>query len=755
MIQSNPNNKNLSKTYEHKLQDYIKEENKKQLISPLKSLAYFTSASGIIALVLEVRYFAAHSVQIYTSRLSSILVAFLILLISNTKFGKKYSVPLIHILLLSIILSFGVMIYLIPKTLIFNSHLISLIIFIAALFLSWEVTNQIFVAIYYNVVFATSIILNSKEIYILPNMVESVILVLIISIMAIIASYINYRLRLEAFTKGYEVSLSERKFRNIFDNSAEGIFQISIKGNLITVNPSIVKLLGYSNEEEILKLNFIKDFFIRETDWELLNKLLDKQGKVKNYRVQFRKKDGNEITVRMNVRVNLNDDGSTFFEGSIQDITQQVQAENEKQKALEALREEKLKSDINAKKAQQESNFKSKFLANMSHEVRTPMNSVMGFLTLIENDLFDSKEELKNFSRDARLAAESLLDIINNILDISKIEAGKMDLDEVDFNVNAEIHKAVSIVAQAAKQKGIQIEENISEEIPKSVFGDPTRFRQIILNLLSNAVKYTDEGKVSILSKVNAKSANAIELVTVIEDTGQGIPTEKIQLLFEPYVQVKNKKGKKEGTGLGLVISKEFIKLMGGDIRVESKVGVGSKFTFTVKLKSNLEPLPDYITPEIETDPKPVVAEQSLQKTGEISSGTGEFKYNSSAKKKILLVEDNPISQNLEMKILREVGYDVDAVSNGFDAIEAIKTGSFDVVLMDVEMTDMDGITATKKVRELPGVNGKIPIIAVTAHSSMKDREKCLAAGMDDYIAKPINIHFLKLTIDQWLNNSK
>lgn len=755
MIQSNPNNKQLSKTYENKLQDYIKEENKKQLISPLRSLAYFTSASGIIALVLEVRYFAAYSVQIYTSRLSSILVAFLILLVSNTKFGKKYSVPLIHLLLLSIILSFGVMIYLIPKTLIFNSHLISLIIFIAALFLSWEVTNQIFVAIYYNVVFAISIILNSNQIYILPNMVESVILVLIISVMAIIASYINYRLRLEAFTKGYEVSLSERKFRNIFDNSAEGIFQISTKGNLITVNPSIVKLLGYSNEEEILKYNFIKDFFIRETDWELLSKLLDKQGKVKNYRVQFRKKDGSEITVRINVRVNLNDDGSTFFEGSIQDITQQVQAENEKQKALEALREEKLKSDINAKKAQQESNFKSKFLANMSHEVRTPMNSVMGFLTLIENDLFDSKEELKNFSRDARLAAESLLDIINNILDISKIEAGKMDLDEIEFSVHAEIHKAVSIVAQAAKQKGILIEENISEEIPKTVFGDPTRFRQIILNLLSNAVKYTEEGKVSVLSKLSAKSANAIELLTVIEDTGQGIPTEKIQMLFEPYVQVKNKKGKKEGTGLGLVISKEFIKLMGGDIRVESKVGVGSKFTFTVKLKSNLEPLPDYTTPGIETGPEPVVAEQIFRKTGEVSPATGEFKYNSSSKKKILLVEDNPISQNLEMKILREVGYDVDAVSNGFDAIEAIKTGSFDVVLMDVEMTDMDGITATKKVRELPGVNGKIPIIAVTAHSSMKDREKCLAAGMDDYIAKPINIHFLKLTIDQWLNNSK
>ncbi len=749
MINNSPNTRLLTKTYEHKLQEFIKEENKKQLISPLRSLAYFTSASGILALVLEVRYFAQHSVQIYSSRLTSILIAFFILLISNTKFGKKFSVLLIHFLLLSIIVSFGVMIYLIPKTLIFNSHLISLIIFIAALFLSWEVTNQIIVAIYYNVVFAVSIILSSREIFILPNMIESVILVLIISIMAIIASYINSRLRLDAFTKGFEVSLSERKYRNIFDNSAEGIFQVLPKGNLLIVNPAFVKLLGYSADEEILKLNFIKDFFIRESDWELLNKLLDKQGKVKNYRVQFKKKDGSEITVRLNVRVNLNEDGSTYYEGSIQDITQQVQAENEKQKALEALREEKMKADISAKKAQQESNFKSKFLANMSHEVRTPMNSVMGFLTLIENDLFESKEELKNFSRDARLAAQTLLDIINNILDVSKIEAGKMDLDDVEFSVREEVHKAVSIITQAAKQKGITIEENIKEEVPQTVYGDPTRFRQIVLNLLSNAVKYTDEGKVIIASRVTTKSSSAIELTTTIEDTGHGIPSEKIPMLFEPYVQVKSKKGKKEGTGLGLVISKEFIKLMGGDIKVESKIGVGSKFTFVIKLKTQPDSASKSVVDEIDVLADTVEAEQDR------SPKTGEHKFENGLKKKILLVEDNPISQNLEMKILKEVGYDVDAVSNGYDAIEAVKTGTFDVVLMDIEMTDMDGITATRKIRELNGQNGKIPVIAVTAHSSMKDREKCLAAGMDDYIAKPINIHFLKLTIDQWLNSSK
>jgi PAS domain S-box-containing protein len=712
----------------------------------LKSLAYFTSASGIIALILEVRYFAEHSVQIYTSRVSSILLAFLILLISNTNVGKKFSVLLIHLLLLSIIVSFGVMIYLIPKTLIFNSHLISLIIFIAALFLSWEVTNQIIVAIYYNAVFATSIIMSSKEIYILPNMVESVILVLIISIMAIIASYINYRLRHEAFTKGYEVSLSERKFRNIFENSAEGIFQITPKGKIVTVNPALVKLMGYSNDEEINKTNFISDFFIRESDWDLLFKLLDKQGKVKNYRVQFKRKDNSEMTVRINVRVTLDDDGVTYYEGSIQDITQQVQAENERQKALEELRQEKLKSDFSAKKAQQESNFKSKFLANMSHEVRTPMNSVMGFLTLIENDLFESKEELKNFAKDARLAAESLLEIINNILDISKIEAGKMDLDELAFDIREEISKAMAIIGQAARQKGIAIEQKINEDIPKTVFGDPTRFRQIILNLMSNAVKYTDEGRILFTTVIQSKSDDFIELYTTVEDTGHGIPHEKIPMLFEPYVQVKSKKGKKEGTGLGLVITKEFVKLMGGEVKVESKLGVGSKFMFTVKLK-----LHEKASIEISEAPKSETL-ASIEKPSEIKFKTGEFRFDSPSRKKVLLVEDNPISQNLEMKILKEVGYDVEAVSNGHDAIEAIKRGIFDVALMDVEMTDMDGITCTKKVRELPEPVGKIPIIAVTAHSSMKDRERCLAAGMDDYIAKPINIHFLKLTIDQWLN---
>lgn len=747
MTKSKPAVKNLSKTLEIKVHEFVKEENKKLLLPPFQSLAIFAAAAGIVALIFEVIYFSEHSAQLYISRVSSIAISFLLLLVSNSNFGRKYPALLVHILLLTIISSFAIMIYFEPETVVFNSHIISLIIFTAALFLSWEVSNQIIVAVYYNLVFIASIVFSSTTPKLMPNLVESIVLLVLISVIAVIASYINYRLRHDAILKGYEVQLSERKYRTLFENSAEGIFQITPKGKLITVNPSFTKMLGFQNDDEITKLNFVDDLFKRKADWELLNKLLEKQGKVRNYRVVLTKKDGLEITARMNVRINVDDEENiTYYEGSMQDITQQVQAESERQKALDALRHEKMKSDIAARKAQQESTYKTKFLASMSHEVRTPMNSVMGFLTLIENDLFESKEELKGFARDAGMAAESLLDIINNILDISKIEAGKMELEESDFKIREEIDKVFSIVGQVVKQKGISLEKVIDNELPDLIWGDSTRYRQIVLNLVNNAVKFTDVGTVTVRVLINSKSSSTIELKTIIEDTGQGIPSEKIPMLFEPFVQVKSKKGAKEGTGLGLVIAKEFVKLMDGDINVESRVGTGSKFFFTVKmkLKGGVDIIEGELSDEITSESD---IEMPVQETVDAAK-------EASRKKKILLVEDNPISQNLELKILREVGYEVEAVSSGQEAIDSAESGIFDLVLMDVEMLDMDGLTATKKIREIPGRIGKIPIIAVTAHSSMKDREKCLAAGMDDYIAKPINIHFLKLTIDQWLHTT-
>ncbi|MBI5808200.1 MAG: response regulator, partial [Ignavibacteriales bacterium] len=584
-------------------------------------------------------------------------------------------------------------------------------------------------------------------IYLLPNLIESVILVLIISVMAIVASYINNELRKQAIFKNFLVSISEKKYRNLVENSPEGIFQFTPEGKLVTLNPALQKLLGYQIEEDIKKLVLPIDVFKRKTDWDLLLKLLEKQGKVRNYRVPFKKKDGTEITVRMNVRKNEDDENyPLLYEGSLQDISQQVQAELEKQKALDALRLEKMKADTAAKKAQQESQFKSKFLANMSHEVRTPMNAVMGFLTLIENDLFESREELKSFAKDARVAAESLLGIINNILDLSKVEAGKMELDIVEFDLREEVSKVISIMGQQAKTKGLLIEEYVHPEIPNKIYGDPTRFRQILINLVGNAVKFTDNGKVGVEVDIKSKDEdeNIIELQTTVYDTGPGIPQEKLNMLFEPFMQIKGKKSAKEGSGLGLMIAKEFIKLMNGEINVESKVGVGSKFIFTTKMKLHNHEA-------IKTEE--VTEEKHFDEAIEIKNKVEKKVLTN--RKKLLLVEDNPISRNLETKILKEVGYDVEAVASGSEAVEAIKTGNYNLVLMDVEMSGMDGLEATKKIRELEKPFSTIPIIAVTAHSSMKDRERCLAAGMDDYISKPINIHFLKITIDQWLKTER
>jgi PAS domain S-box-containing protein len=746
------NKKATRTTSELRKINHFKEESKKSLIAPFQSLAKFTAIAGIIALVFEVRYFSEFSYLVYLSRVTSILLAFLLLIISYTKTGKQHPVILIHTLLITIITSFGVIIYLYPKTLTFNSHIIGLIIFTAALFLSWDVKNQIIAAVYYIVVFAASIILNEQAMSMLLSGIESVVLVIIISIMAIIASYINYKLREEAVLSSYETNVSERRFRNLFENAAEGIFQINSEGIIFTINPSFVRMLGYTSEDELKKVNAIESIFKTSTDFDLLKKLLEKQGKVRNYRVQLKKKDGHEITVRMNVR--LNDEEANqkdIYEGSLQDITQQVIAETERQKAIDALKSEKNKADIAAKKAQQESKFKTKFLASMSHEVRTPMNSVMGFLTLVENDLFENKEELKQFSKDAKLAAESLLDIINNILDISKIEAGKMELDEEEFEITGEINKAVSILKQTAKNKGLDLELNIDENIPKVMFGDPTRYRQIAVNLIANAVKYTDVGSVKVNLNLITRKDNIIEIGTEIIDTGRGIAPEQIPQLFEAYSQIKNKNSAKEGTGLGLVISKEFVKLMGGEIKVESRVGFGSKFSFTVKFKESLNP----VSKQLKSD-MPVEELQFKMNDFELSeSNENNSNEKPNRKKKLLLVEDNPISQNLELKILKEVGYDVEAVGTGQDAIEAVFTDRFDLVLMDVEMQGMDGLTATKRIRESGRKSSKVPIIAVTAHSSMKDREVCLAAGMNDYIAKPINIHFLKITIDQWLTSER
>src|SRR3989304_7291517 len=303
----------------------LKRKTEDFLITPIKVMSLLIAVSGLFAMMFEVRYFEQFSLQVYITRLLATLIAFSILVITNTPFGKKKPVLLVHILLITIIVSSGYMIYLIPSTLITNSQIVGLMIFTSALFLSWEVKNQIIVAIYYNLVFSFAIIVNDGSIYFLPNMYESVVFVLFLSILSVIGSAVNFKLRLQAAKNAAKVVASERRFRSIFNNSAEGIFQSTLDGKFIIANTSMAKLLGYSDPSDLLQVNIATEIFKSQEDREKLINLIMKRGSVEDYQITLKKKNGEDIIVKLNDRIfYAEEDQSGYLEGSIRDITQQV-----------------------------------------------------------------------------------------------------------------------------------------------------------------------------------------------------------------------------------------------------------------------------------------------------------------------------------------------------------------------------------------------------------------------------------------------
>ena len=723
------------------------EQTKELLVTPLKVMALLIAVSGLFAMIFEVRYFTQYSVNVYFTRLLATLISFAVLVLMNTKIGRERPIVFVHLLLMTIIISSGYMIYLMPKTLIVNAQIVGLMIFTSALFLSWDVKNQIIVAIYYNAVFAAAILLNDVSIYFLPNMYESVIFILFLSIISVIGSAVNYKLRMQLAEKSYHVELSENKYRSIFDNSIEGMFQTSLSGRFLTINPALVKILGYRRKEELMKLNIEFDVYKYAGERNKLIKELLEKGEVKNKQLTLKKKDGSDVIVRLNDRIYIDNDGNkTYFEGTMQDITEQVLADSSRRKAEEELRKEKLRSDTLAKEALQSNMVKSQFLANMSHEIRTPMNGIIGFLSLIESGSYNNVEEMKQFANNARSSAESLLDIINDILDLSKIESGKMPLEKIDFNLDDIIEESISILSPKIMDKGLKVEKEIDTHTPLYLKGDPKRIRQIFINLLSNAVKFTEKGSIKVYITSKEIDTNTFEIFASVQDTGIGIPSDRMDLLFKPFSQLDGSHTRKYGgTGLGLAICKEFINLMGGDIGIDSTKNVGSKFYFTMQLEQG--------------DKEKVVSPDSLVSSGlkekgikEISENKIQLTKDSRGAFKILLAEDNFINQKVALRIMSEAGYKADAVMNGFQAVKAVEENRYDVILMDVQMPEMDGMTATRKIRELKSENKNVPIIAITAHALMGDKEKCLEAGMDDYLSKPIKSQVLIQKIDKWLN---
>ena len=471
--------------------DRIKEETGKYLVTPLKVIAMMVAISGIFAMIFEVRHHAEYSFQIYFVRLLATLIAFIILVFLNSKNATKYSIPLVHILLLTIIASSAIMILLIPNSLIVNSQIVGLMIFTSAMFLNWEIKNQILVAIYYNIVFAVAILFNDQQIYFLPNMFESLIFVLFLSLLSVAGSAINFRMRLLVAENALRVEQSEKKFRAIFNNSSDGIYQSTFQGDFITANDALVKMMGLEKLDDLI-VTRVPEYYKNPTFREKLLSELRKNGSVEDFVINIVDKNKKELTVKLNARIVSDEISNTsYIEGTMRDVTSELVALEQRRLAELELKAEKEKSDALAKEAMKLSTAKSRFLANMSHEIRTPMNGIIGFLSLIENESYRNDDELKQFIRSAKLSAESLLETINAVLDLSKIEAGKIELENLNFNLKKVVTQAISIISPKAKEKSLNITLEIPEEKNLNFIGDPTRIRQIFLNLLSNAVKFT------------------------------------------------------------------------------------------------------------------------------------------------------------------------------------------------------------------------------------------------------------------------
>ena len=527
----------------------------------------------------------------------------------------------------------------------------------------------------------------------------------------------------------------EAQYQVIFDTSNEGVIRIDENGIIQDANDAVTRMFGYTKAElDGTNVNLLMDPSGRDqhdsyvanstiVSVRIINKSRDLQG----YR-----KDQTLFPLELSVQ-RLVLDGRTNFVGILRDITERKLGEEKLKRSEEELNVRVLELEdtqgrleaqagdlvalseelaLERDRAEAATHAKSEFLATMSHEIRTPMNGVLGMTgLLIDTGL--SEEQLK-FVQMARESARALLTIINDILDFSKLEAGKLELEDTDFNLDQEVDHVISLVGARASGKGIEVRAERGVGLPEWLRADSGRLRQILLNLVGNAVKFTEQGSVTISASHRMLDGETLELRCEVRDTGIGFPADIQGSLFTRFTQADSSTSRKYGgTGLGLSICKQLTELMGGTIGVESTLGEGSTFWFTIRCKLG-EP-----TYGAGTD-------QESQATDAIGA------------LRILVAEDNHVNQMLITALLGKAGHHAEVVANGLEAVQAVQATPYDLVLMDVQMPEMDGLTATKEIRRLIGKVRDIPIIALTANAMAGHREEYLAAGMDDYVSKPL-----------------
>lgn len=416
-----------------------------------------------------------------------------------------------------------------------------------------------------------------------------------------------------------------------------------------------------------------------------------------------------QAALTLTTKWQLQQEAIQYTENLEKEVEQRTQQLNELVKDFKKMKE----------KAEEASAAKSEFLANVSHEIRTPMNGVIGMNDmLLESDLTPEQRELSEMVKNS---AESLLQVINDILDLTKIESGKMEIEQIPINLRQITRNVAQILTISAKDKPVEVGYTIDDEVPDQLLGDPTRVRQILLNYGSNAVKFTEEGRIDLSVHIKDEQDDSFVVQLAVEDTGIGISEEKQSKLFGAFSQADSSTTRKYGgTGLGLAICKQLAKMMHGKVGVRSERGVGSKFWALITLSMMTE---DFF----ETD-----------QSGNSQNNSKE-RDTSMEKLNVLVAEDNKINQMVTQKMLEREGMEVTIAENGMEAVKCFEKQDFDIIMMDIHMPEMDGYEATSAIRKLEEVSGNhIPIIALTASAMEGDKEACLEAGMDGYISKPI-----------------